>query len=106
MDYGDGSPSEFILEALNESGDLEDCDDKGYYSDEYDAAMKQFEADLALEELREKQAAAKHVFMTSKGEDGSQAAADLPAPTTKEAQASGVQDDPPPSATATNEEYQ
>jgi hypothetical protein len=56
---GDGSPSESILEALNESGDSEDCDGKGYDFDEYDAAMKQFEAELAQEELEAKQAAAK-----------------------------------------------
>jgi hypothetical protein len=42
---GDGSPSESILEALNESGDSEDCDGKGYDFDEYDATMKQFEAE-------------------------------------------------------------
>jgi hypothetical protein len=55
---GDGSPSESIMEALNKSGDLEDCDGKGYDSDEYDAAMKKFEAELTEEELEEKQAAA------------------------------------------------
>jgi hypothetical protein len=67
---GDGSPSESILEALNESGDSEDCDGKGYGSDEYDVAMKKFEAELAQEELEEKQAAARQVFMTNKGDDG------------------------------------
>jgi hypothetical protein len=47
---GDGSPSKSILEALNETSDSKDCD-KGYDSKEYDVAMKEFEAELALEEL-------------------------------------------------------
>jgi hypothetical protein len=75
---GDGSPSESTLEALNESGDSEDCDGKGYDSDEYDAAMKKFEAELAQEELEEKQAAAKQVFMTNKGDGGEQGATNPP----------------------------
>jgi hypothetical protein len=37
---GDGSLGESILEALNKSGFLEDCDGKGHDSEEYDAAMK------------------------------------------------------------------
>jgi hypothetical protein len=37
---GDGSPGESILEALNESGESDDWDSKGYDSDEYDAAMR------------------------------------------------------------------
>jgi hypothetical protein len=72
---GDGSPRESILEALNESGDLEDCDGKGYDSDKYDATMKKFEAELAQEELEEKLAAAKQVFVTSKRDDAGQGAA-------------------------------
>jgi hypothetical protein len=48
----DGNPSESILEAFNKSGDLEDCDGKGYDSDEYDAAMKKFEAELASGGIR------------------------------------------------------
>jgi hypothetical protein len=56
---GDGNPGESILEALSESGDSEDCDDKGYDSDEYDAAMKKYKAKIDQEELEEKQAAAK-----------------------------------------------
>jgi hypothetical protein len=43
----DGSPSESILEALNETGNSKDCDNKGYDSDDYDAVMKEFEAELA-----------------------------------------------------------
>jgi hypothetical protein len=38
---------------------LVDCDGKGYDSDENDAAMKKFEAELAQEELEEKQAVAR-----------------------------------------------
>jgi hypothetical protein len=53
---GDGNPSESILEALNESGESDDWDSKGYDSDEYDAAMRQIEAELAQKELEEKQA--------------------------------------------------
>jgi hypothetical protein len=37
---GDGSPGESILEELNESGESDDWDSKGYDSDEYDAAMR------------------------------------------------------------------
>jgi hypothetical protein len=48
---------ESILEALNEIGDSKDCD-KGYDSEEYDAAMKEFEAQLALEGLEKNQVAA------------------------------------------------
>jgi hypothetical protein len=71
---------------LNEIGDLEDCD-KGHDSKEYDAAMKEFEAQLAREELEKNQATIKQVFMTSKGDDGSQAAANTPAPVAKDAHA-------------------
>jgi hypothetical protein len=73
---GDGSLKEFILGALNEIGDLEDCD-KGYESEDYDVFVKEFEAQLALDELEEKQAAARQVFMTNKGDDGGQAIVDL-----------------------------
>jgi hypothetical protein len=44
---GDGSPSESILEALNKSGESSDWDNKGYDSDEYDAAMRRIEVELA-----------------------------------------------------------
>jgi hypothetical protein len=50
----DGSPGESILEALNKSGDSEDCDSKGYDFDEYDATMKIYEAEIAQEELEKK----------------------------------------------------
>jgi hypothetical protein len=93
-----------FLEKLNESGDSEDCNGKGYNSDKYDTAMKQFEAELALEELQEKQAATKQVFMASKGDDGDKAVANPPALAAKDPQASGVQDNPPPVANATNDD--
>jgi hypothetical protein len=75
---GDGSPGESILEALNESGDSEDCDGKAYGSNKYDAAMKQFEDEIAQEELEEKLAAARHVFVTNKGDDAGQGVVDPP----------------------------
>jgi hypothetical protein len=54
---GDDSPGESILEALNESGESDDWDSKGYDSDHYDAAMRRIEAKLDRQELEEKQAA-------------------------------------------------
>jgi hypothetical protein len=75
---GDDSPGESILEALNETGESDDWDSKGYDSDHYDAAMRRIEAELAHQELEEKQAAAKQVFMTSKGDDAGQATGDPP----------------------------
>jgi hypothetical protein len=75
---GDDSPGESILEALNESGELDDWDSKGYDFDHYDAAMRRIEAELAQQELEEKQAATKQVFMTNKGDDAGQATGDLP----------------------------
>jgi hypothetical protein len=44
---GEDSPGESILEALNESGESDDWDIKGYDSDHYDAAMRKIEAELA-----------------------------------------------------------
>jgi hypothetical protein len=75
---GDASLGESILEALNESGVSDDWDSKGYDSDHYDAAMRRIEVELAQQELLEKQAAAKQVFMTSKGDDAGQATGDPP----------------------------
>jgi hypothetical protein len=66
---GDDSPGESILQALNESGESDDWDSKGYDSDHYDATMRRIEAELAQQELEEKQATAKQVFMTIKGDD-------------------------------------
>jgi hypothetical protein len=56
---GDDSPGESILEALNESGESNDWDSKGYDSDHYDTAMRRIKAELARQEIEEKQAAAK-----------------------------------------------
>jgi hypothetical protein len=75
---GDGSPGESILEALNKSGESDDWDRKGYDSDEYDAAMRRIEVELAQKELEGKQAAAQQVFVTNKGDDARQRAADPP----------------------------
>jgi hypothetical protein len=50
---GDDSLGEFILEALNESGELDDWDSKGYDSDHYDTAMRKIEAELAQQALEE-----------------------------------------------------
>jgi hypothetical protein len=66
---GEDSPSESILEALNESGESDDWDSKGYDSDHYDAAMRRIEAELAQQALEEQNAAAKQVFVTNKGDD-------------------------------------
>jgi hypothetical protein len=44
---GDDSPGESILEALNESGESDDWDSKGYDFDHYDAAMRRIKAELA-----------------------------------------------------------
>jgi hypothetical protein len=56
---GENSPGESILEALNESGESDDWDSKGYDSDHYDAAMRRIEAELAQQALEEQSAAAK-----------------------------------------------
>jgi hypothetical protein len=63
---GDDRPGECILEALNESGESDDWDSKGYDSDHYDAAMRKIEAELAQQALEEQNVAAKQVFMTNK----------------------------------------
>jgi hypothetical protein len=54
--------------------------------------------------LGKKQAATKQVFMDSKGDDGGYAATDPPTPAAKDAQASGAQDIPPPTASAANDD--
>jgi hypothetical protein len=87
---------------LNENSDSEDCNNKGYDSDKYNAPMKEFEAELGQEELEKKQAAAKQVFMVSKGDDGDKTAKDPPALEAKDAQCAGARDIPPPTANATN----
>jgi hypothetical protein len=92
---GDDSPGESILEALNESGELDDWDSKGYDSDHYDAAMRRIEEELAQQEIEEKQAAAKQVFMTSKGDDVGQATGDPPSQAAHDGDATKEQGNPP-----------
>jgi hypothetical protein len=75
---GDDSPGESIVEALNESGESDDWDSKGYDSDHYDAAMRRIKAELAQQALKEQNAAAKQVFMTNKGDDAGQTTGDPP----------------------------
>jgi hypothetical protein len=75
---GEDNLGESILQALNKSGESDDWDSKGYDSDHHDAAMRRIEAELAQQELEEKQAAAKQVFMTNKGDDAGQANSDPP----------------------------
>jgi hypothetical protein len=95
---GDDSLSESILEALSESGESDDWDSKGYDSDHYDAAMRRIKAELAQQELEEKQEAAKQVFMTNKGDDAGQATGDPPSQTTHDGDASKEQGNPPSAA--------
>jgi hypothetical protein len=92
---GEDSPGESILEALNESGESDDCDSKGYDSDHYDAAMRRIEAELAQQELEEKQAGAKQVFMTNKGDDAGQANGNLPSQAAHDGDADKEQGNPP-----------
>jgi hypothetical protein len=75
---GEDSPGESILEALNESGESDDWDSKGYDSDHYDAAMRRIEAELAQQALEEQNTTAKQVFMTNKGDDAGQTTGDPP----------------------------
>jgi hypothetical protein len=75
---GDNSPGESILEALNESGESDDWDSKGYDSNHYDATMRRIKAELVQQALEEQKAATKQVFMTNKGDDARQTTGDLP----------------------------
>jgi hypothetical protein len=101
---GDDSPGESILEALNESGESDDWDSKGYDSDHYDAAMRRIEAELAQQEIEEKQAAAKQVFMTNKGDDTGQTTGDPPSQAAHDGDADKGQGNPPPAADPTMEQ--
>jgi hypothetical protein len=101
---GDDSPGESILEALNESGESEDWDSKDYDSDHYDATMRRIEAELAQQELEEKQAAAKQVFMTNKGDDAGQATADPPSQAAHDRDAGKEQGNQPPAANPATEQ--
>jgi hypothetical protein len=95
---GEDSPGESILEALNESGESDDWDSKGYDSDHYDAAMRRIEAELAQQALEEQSAAAKQVFMTNKGDDAGQTTGDPPSQAAHDGDASKEQGNPPPAA--------
>jgi hypothetical protein len=101
---GDDSPGESILEALNKSGELDDWDSKGYDSDHYDAAMRRIEAELAQQEQEEKQAAAKQVFMTNKGDDAGQATGDPPSQEAYDGDAGKEQGNPRPAADPATEQ--
>jgi hypothetical protein len=95
---GDDSPGESIIEALNESGELDDWDSKGYDSDHYDTAMRRIEAELVQQALEEQNAAAKQVFMTNKGDDAGQTTGDLPSQAAHDGD-TGKEQGNPPSAT-------
>jgi hypothetical protein len=101
---GDGSPGVSILEALNESGESDDWDSKGYDFDEYDATMRRIEAELAQKELEEKQATAKQVFVTTKGDDAGQGATDPPLQAAQDVEAAKEQGNPPLAADTTTEQ--
>jgi hypothetical protein len=92
---GDDSPGESILEALNECGESDDWDRKGYDSDHYDAAIRKIEAELAQQALEEQNAAAKKVFMTNKGDDAGQTTGDPPSQAALDGDASKEQGNPP-----------
>jgi hypothetical protein len=95
---GYDSPGESILKALNESGESDDWDNKGYDSDHYDAAMRRIEAELAQQALEEQNVAAKQVFMTNKGDDAGQTTRDPPSQAAHDGDASKEQGNPPPAA--------
>jgi hypothetical protein len=95
---GEDSPGESILEALNESGELDDWDSKGYDSDHYDATMRRIEAELAQQAIEEQSAAAKQVFMTNKGDDAGQTTGDPPSQAAHDGDAGKEQGNPPQAA--------
>jgi hypothetical protein len=92
---GEDSPGESILEALNESGESDDWDSKGYDSNHYDAAMRKLEAELAQQALEEQQAVAKLVFVTNKGDDTGQTIGDPPSQEVCDGDAGNEQGNPP-----------
>jgi hypothetical protein len=95
---GENSPGESILEALNESGESDDWDSKGYDYDHYDATMRRIEAELAQQALEEQSAAAKQVFMTNKGDDAGQTTGDPPSQAAHDRDAGKEQGNPPQAA--------
>jgi hypothetical protein len=58
--------------------------------------MRRIEAELVQQELEEKQAAAKQVFMTNKGDDAGQETGDLPSQEAHDGDADKEQGNPPP----------
>jgi hypothetical protein len=102
--HGDDSPGESILEALNESGESDDWDSKGYDSDHYDAAMRRIKVGLAQQEIEEKQAAAKQVLMTNKGDDAGKATGDPPSQAVHDEDAGKEQGNPPLAADPATEQ--
>jgi hypothetical protein len=92
---GEDSPGESILKALNESGESDDWDSKGYDSNHYDAAMRRIEAELAQKALEEQKEAAKQVFMTNKGDDAGQTTGDPPSQAAHDGDAGKEQGNPP-----------
>jgi hypothetical protein len=95
---GDDSPGESILEALNKSGESDGWDSKGYDSDYYDTTMRRIEAELAQQAIEEKQAAAKQVFMTNKGDDAGQTTDNPPSQAAHDRDAGKEQGNPPTAA--------
>jgi hypothetical protein len=65
--------------------------------------MRQIEAELAQKELEEKQAAAKQVFVTNKGDDAGQRAADPPSQAAHGVEAAKEQGNPPLAADTATE---
>jgi hypothetical protein len=101
---GEDNPGESILEALDESGESDDWDSKGYDSDHYDAAMRKIEAELAQQALEEQHAAAKQVFITNKGYDAGQTTSDPPSQAVHDGDASKEQGNPAPAADPAKEQ--
>jgi hypothetical protein len=101
---GDDNPGESILEALNESGESDDWDSKGYDSDHYDTAMRKIEVELAQQALEEQNTAAKQVFMTNKGDDAGQTTGDLPSQAAHDGDVGKEQGNPPPAADPATEQ--
>jgi hypothetical protein len=66
--------------------------------------MRRIEAELAHQELEEKQAAAKKVFMTNKGDDAGQETSDPPSQAAHDRDAGKEQGNPPPAADPATEQ--
>jgi hypothetical protein len=60
--------------------------------------MRRIEAELAQQEIEEKQAATKQVFMTNKGDDAGQTTGDPPSQAAHDGDAGKGQGNPPPAA--------